>query len=42
MNADSAKRPSRACSGVRSLNHQPEAQYPKTSAIDKLPADYPI
>src|SRR5579862_201519 len=25
-----------------SFHHQPEAQYPKSSAIDKLPADYPI
>src|SRR6185437_11732829 len=25
-----------------SLNHQPEAQHPKTSAIHKLQADYPI
>jgi hypothetical protein len=24
------------------LNHQPEAQHPKSSAIHKLPADYPI
>jgi len=25
-----------------SLNHQPEAQHPKSSAIHKLQADYPI
>jgi hypothetical protein len=24
------------------LNHQPEAQHPKSSAIHKLLADYPI
>jgi hypothetical protein len=24
------------------LNHQPEAQHPKSSAFHKLPADYPI
>ena len=25
-----------------SFHHQPEAQHPKSSAIHKLPADYPI
>jgi hypothetical protein len=25
-----------------SFDHQPEAQHPKSSAIHKLPADYPI
>ena len=25
-----------------SFHHQPEAQHPKSSAINKLPADYPI
>jgi hypothetical protein len=25
-----------------SFHHQPEAQNPKSSAIQKLPADYPI
>jgi len=24
------------------FHHQPEAQHPKSSAIHKLPADYPI
>jgi hypothetical protein len=24
------------------VSHQPEAQHPKSSAIHKLPADYPI
>ncbi len=24
------------------MHHQPEAQHPKSSAIHKLPADYPI
>jgi hypothetical protein len=27
---------------VTSFHHQPEAQHPKSSAIHKLPADYPI
>jgi hypothetical protein len=27
---------------VTSFHHQPEAQLPKSSAIHKLPADYPI
>ena len=25
-----------------SFHHQPEAQHPKSAAIHKLPADYPI
>jgi hypothetical protein len=29
-------------SGKRLFHHQPEAQHPKSSAIHKLPADYPI
>jgi hypothetical protein len=31
----------RPCSRT-SFHHQPEAQHPKSSAIHKLPADYPI
>jgi hypothetical protein len=31
----------RPCSRT-SFDHQPEAQHPKSSAIHKLPADYPI
>ena len=27
---------------MTSFHHQPEAQHPKSSAIHKLPADYPI
>jgi len=27
---------------VTSFHHQPEAQHPKSSDINKLPADYPI
>jgi hypothetical protein len=27
---------------VTPFHHQPEAQHPKSSAIHKLPADYPI
>ena len=27
---------------VTSFHHQPEAQHPNSSAINKLPADYPI
>jgi|GEM_PF-5985286 hypothetical protein len=27
---------------VTSFHHQPEAQHPNSSAIHKLPADYPI
>src|SRR5450759_744995 len=35
-------RRSRRITTVTSFHHQPEAQHPKSSAIHKLPADYPI